>query len=635
MPKKITEEGVEQAVTTDVPDFTAKRKRKTKKGARIGTEEVREALEILQRYKSGKANLERKVVDNEQFWKLQHWSFMRSKSEQKQLEPTSAWLFNAIANKHADAMDNFPMVNVLPREESDTLTAKTLEDVIPAIFEQNHFEQTYSDTWWYKLKTGTGVYGVFWDNALGNGLGDISIRKVDLLNLFWEPGITDIQKSRNFFHVELRDNDLLEDEYPELKLDSSPSVQLAEYIYDDSIDTSDKSAVVDWYYKKNIEEEDADGNKYTRTVLHYCKFVNDTVLYASENEEDYKSRGFYDHGLYPFVFDVLYPMEGTPAGFGYVDIMQSPQAYIDKLDQAIIENALVSSRKRFFVRSDGSIDEEEMADLTKPFVHTDSSLGEDSIREINYHPLSNIYYNIKLGKIDELKETSGNRDFSQGSVANGVTAASAITALMEAGSKLSRDMLKSSYRADTNITYLVIELIRQFYDEPRVFRITGDINYSFLTFDNRTMRPQQMDFGSRLPIFDIKVVPEKQSTFSRMSQNELALQLYGQGFFTPENATPALACLEMMNFEGKNAVIQKVAEGQTLMAQIQQLQQQLMQLSAIVDAQNGTSLTQNMGAAIQGQEPERNGTPKAVNLDTNKTLAQKSKEMAASQASPR
>ena len=43
-----------------------------------------------------------------------------------------------------------------------------------------------------------------------------------------------------------------------------------------------------------------------------------------------------------------------------------------------------------------------------------------------------------------------------------MTAASAIAALQEAGSKLSRDMIKDSYNAHAQVVLLVIELVRQF-----------------------------------------------------------------------------------------------------------------------------------------------------------------------------
>ena len=215
----------------------------------IGKEQIAEANQTLLRYKEGKANLERKIIDNEQWYKLRHWECMRG--EKKDIQPTSAWLFNCIANKHADAMDNFPAPNILPREEDDKAEAEMLTSIVPVILDQCEFEQTYSDVWMYKLKTGTGVYGVFWDKAKLNGLGDVSIRKIDLINLFWEPGITDIQESRNLFHADLVDNDLLVSAYPRLegKLGGS-TFSIAKYIYDDTVNTDNKSVVVDWYYKK-------------------------------------------------------------------------------------------------------------------------------------------------------------------------------------------------------------------------------------------------------------------------------------------------------------------------------------------------------------------------------------------------
>lgn len=562
---------------------------------KINKEQVLEAMSTLQRYKGGKANLENRIVDNEEWYKIRHWQMIGKKHEDTDLYPSSAWLFNSIANKHADAMDNYPEPAILPREEGDKGEAETLTSILPLIMEQNDFESTYSDAWWYKLKNGTGVYGIFWDPTKHNGLGDISIKQIDLLSLFWEPGVNDIQNSRNLFSVELWDNDVLEERWPQLKnhLGGGDTI-VRQYIYDDTVDTSDKSMVVDWYYKKTSEAGD---------VLHYCKFCGDTVLYASEDDPNYADRGFYDHGLYPFVFDPLFIVEGTPAGFGYIDIMKSPQLYIDKLDQLILKNALMSSKKRFFIRNDGSINEEEFANWDNDFVHVDgANLGEDSIREIQTSAISSIYVQIKQLKVDELKETSGNRDFSQGSTTSGVTAASAIAALQEAGSKLSRDMLKSAYRAYAQICRFAIELIRQFYDEPRYFRILGENGMQrFIAYTNDGIRPQAQgtafgqEMGYRLPEFDVKIKAQKSSAFSKLSQNELAKELYGAGFFNPQLADQALVTLDMMDFEGKQQVMAKIAQNGTLYQQVLQLQAQVAKMAQIIDMANGTNLSQMVG----------------------------------------
>ena len=540
--------------------------------ARIGVEQIREANNTLQKYKQGKANLEQRIIDNEQWYKLRHWECMRDKKQQ--VQPTSAWLFNSLANKHADAMDNFPSPNILPREEGDKGEAEMLSSIIPVILEQNDFEETYDNVQDYRLKSGTGVYGIFWDNEKMNGLGDISILKADLINLFWEPGITDIQRSRHLFHVELADNDLLEQEYPQLrgKLSSS-SIDLSKYVYDDTVDTSTKSAVVDWYYKKR---------QNGRNVLHYCKYVNDVVLFATENDPEMAERGWYDHGQYPFVFDPLFSMEGTPCGFGYIDVGKDTQAYIDRANQAIMQNMLANAKPRHFIRSDGSVNEAEYADITKDFIHVDGSLGQDSILPVQGKPLNNVYIEVLHDKIDELKETTGNRDISTGGTTSGVTAASAIAAMQEAGSKLSRDNNKASYRAFRKVVLMVIELIRQFYDLPRCFRIIGENGTArFVEYSNANLQPQMqgiemgVDMGYRLPLFDVEITAQKASPYSKMSQNELALQFFGAGFFNPQMSDQALACLEMMDFDRKQGIMQRIAQNGMMYKAAMMMQQQM------------------------------------------------------------
>ena len=533
----------------------------------IGQEQLHQAQVILNRYKEGKANLERRVVDNEQWYKLRHWECMRGHGK-NQVEPTSGWLFNAIASKHADVMDNFPSPNVLPREEGDKAEAKLLSSILPVVLEQSEFEQVYDEVNDYKLKAGTGIYGVFWDPDASGGLGDVAIKKVDILNLFWESGITDIQQSSNVFHIQLVSNQALKEQYPQLahKFAGPPSEPVgSKYLYDDRVDTTDKSAVVDWYYKKQ---------QGGRTVLHYCKYVGDQVLFATENEPEYFERGWYDHGLYPFVFDPLFRMAGTPCGFGYIDVAKSAQEYIDRGNQAILMNLLVNARPRHFIRSDGAVNEEEYGDLSRDFVHVEGGLGQDSILPIQSTGLSEVYLAVLNGKVDELKEVTGNRDISTGGTSSGVTAASAIAAMQEAGSKLSRDSNKAAYRAFRKLCLMVIELIRQFYALPRCFRIMGQQGAAeFIQYSNAGLLPRDqgiqmgVSLGSRVPLFDISVSAQKQSAYSRMSQNEMALQFYSAGFFDPRNAQQALLCMDMMDFDRKDMVMQQISRNAQLYQQ--------------------------------------------------------------------
>ena len=543
----------------------------------IGAEEVARAEQILQKYKVGKAALDQRLVDNELWFRMGHWKNYQNPMMEGKPQPSSGWLFNSIANKHADAMDNYPAPNVLPRAPDDEQTARVLSSVLPVVLEQADYEQVYSDTWWRKLKQGTGVKGVFWDPEQRGGVGEITVRPMNLLMLYWEPGVDDIQASPNFFSLSLEDTDQLTERWPQLEGHSTSALEVPHYLHDGGLDTNGKSVVVDWYYKKR--------NAEGRRVLHYCKFCNGVVLYASENDPEYAERGFYDHGQYPFVFDPLFVEEDSPAGFGYIDVMKECQTAIDKMNHAMDENVLLSSKQRNLMTDASGVNEEELADFSRDIVHVVGRLGDDSFRPLQTTGLQGNSLSYRNSRIEELKEISGNRDMTQGGTAGGVTAASAIAALQEAGSKLSRDMLKSAYRAFAKVCYLIMDLMRQFYDEERVFRIIGETGRSeFVHFSGAALRAQALpgvggvELGSREPIFDIVVSAEKKSTFSRLSQNETAKECYQLGFFAPRNADAALAALEMMDFEGIEKVRQRVRQNGTLAQRLEQLQSQLVQL---------------------------------------------------------
>ena len=301
---------------------------------------------------------------------------------------------------------------------------------------------------------------------------------MNLLMLYWEPGVADIQDSPDFFSLSLEDTAQLTARYPQLAGHTAGVLDVPRYIHEDGADTASRSVVVDWYYKRPDESG--------RMVLHYCKFCNGVVLYASQNDPALTQRGLYDHGQYPFVFDPLFMEEDSPAGFGYIDVMKDCQTAIDQMNHAMDENVLLSARQRYVLSDTAGVNEEELADLSRDIVHVVGRLNDDSFRPLQTAGLQGSSLSYRQSRIEELKEISGNRDMTQGGTTGGVTAASAIAALQEAGSKLSRDMLKSAYRAFSRQCYLMIELMRQFYDEQRIFRIVGPSGENqFLPFSQR------------------------------------------------------------------------------------------------------------------------------------------------------
>ena len=593
----------------------------------IGSEQLKQFTEILRKYHAGKAVTERRIVASENWWKLRNTT-----EEQKVTKigadggftATSGWLHNVIVSKHADTMEAFPEPNILPRESMDRNEAQILSSIIPCVLEHNRFEQTYSDNAWQKLKTGTGVYKVVWDSQKLHGLGDISVERCNLLNLYWEPGVTDIQKSRYFFHTELFDKDVIEQLYPQVKDKlKGQSFVSTRFLYDDTVSTENKCTVVEVYYHKFV-----DG----KNTLQYCKYVDDQVLYATENEMEpiadavtgqvkppMAISGLYDHGKFPYVFDALYPIEGSPCGYGYVDICRNPQTVIDLLNTSFVKNAMVGATPRYFRRQDGGVNAEQFLDLSQPLVDVSGNLNEDALRRIEHNSLDGNYIQVLDRTIQELRETSGNTETATGSTSSGVTAASAIAALQEASGKGSRDSTLAAYRAFTQIVDLCIELIRQFYNLPRQFRIVGENGAQrFVTYTNAQLVPQHQgmlhgqDMGYRLPVFDIKVSAQKKNVYTKVAQNELALQFFKMGFFNPQMTDQTLMCLEIMDFDGKDEILQKVSQMGTMHQKLVQYMQLALSYAQMVDPQNAERIAQDvmmtMGGAqqsgmLRGAEP--------------------------------
>jgi hypothetical protein len=302
----------------------------------------------------------------------------------------------------------------------------------------------------------------------------------------------------------------------------------------------------------------------------------------------------------------------------------------------VLETSMLNTKRRYFASKGVNIDVKQLLDNSQPIVEVEGSANNlaDKLVEMRPRELSGIYPNIAQMKVDEMKDVTGNRDVNSGGTGSGVTAASAIVALQETGNKTSRDSIDASYRAYVKLNTFCIELIRQFYDETRSFRITGapeapqgapmgapnamgqempvemqngapaqnlgapqHDGYHFVNFNNKGLRDQVTGIDSqgnemfRHPTFDLQIKAQKKNPFSKEAQNQLAIELFRMGAFNPQMADASLTALSLMDFEGIEEVRERVQQGQTLFAQVQQLQQQLMQMQMM----------------MQGGAPERNG----------------------------
>ena len=556
----------------------------------VDRERIQELNQILQKYKAGKARLDERVKSAENWWKMRNQFEEAKVTDPKNsgFRAATAWLHNTITQKQAAAMEAYPEAVIYPQEEGDKVEAWALSKIIPVILRKGDFENVYAENEWQKAKMGTGVYKVVWDRNLHNGMGDIAVRRKDLLTVFWEPGVNDIQDSRYLFDVELEDNELLLEKYGDIlkREDLGEGFRPEKMPTEEAVYYENKSPVVDCYYKRG-------------GLLHMVKYTGEKVLYATENDPMRYNRGLYRHGLYPYVFDALFPVEGSPAGYGYIDIEANCQTRIDLLNTGLTRNAVSGSNPRYFARSNGGINEEEFLNVENTLVHYTGSLNKEDVFPIQTPAMNSAHLSYQETLINELRECSTKTETMAGTGSGGVTSAKGVLALQNAAMRTSRASSAGSYRAFRKIVYMVIEDIRQFYDTPRQFRILGENGVPYyIRYDNRFLKEQPgmviggIQLPPHSPEFDIEVQAERQSADTKAMQNELMLNFYNLGMLNPVNADMAITALSGMDFKGKDELIAKIDRSRTLEIQLRKWQEAASALAAQKDQALGQQLAQ-------------------------------------------
>ena len=122
--------------------------------------------------------------------------------------------------------------------------------------------------------------------------------------------------------------------------------------------------------------------------------------------------------------------------------------------------------------------------------------------------------------------------------------------------------------------------------------------------------------GYRLPVFDIKVSAQKKNVYTKVSQNELALQFFQHGFFNPQMTDQTLMCLEIMDFDGKDGIMQKVAQMGTMYQKLLWYMQQALTLAQVADPAAAEMIAQDIMQTLGGgAAPMKGGNAKLFQSD--------------------
>lgn len=508
-----------------------------------------------------------------------------------QLQTLKSTLNNCVA----DQMDNLPEAVMLPETPEMQNTAEDLTDVVRFVLAQNHYEGLHRRRVEDCFITGTSVTQIAWDADMDSGRGNVALVRWPVEAFLWDPVAEDIQDARALIKVSWHPLSWYVARYP----DRAKYVGAEEYAHngvgvpdawaDKQFGDEDRAMLMEYWYRRY----DAKTRRYRVNVAY---IAGGALL---EHAED-----VYDHGMYPFVLDVFTHIEGLPVGNGMIHEFVPMMRYINRYYHYLDESMRMSSKVRLLVRRTAKIDNDALTDWQKNIIEGES-IDDDSVRWFQSAPLTGAASSVAVQFQTDMKQDSGQNQFTRGETAGGVTAASAIAALQEAGGKITRlrtSVLNEGFRQIAN---QIMWLVSQFYTEDKTRLITGK--------DGR-QRSVNMSAGHLFgagrkgamppPPYTVQVQVQRRNPMRVQAQNELFMQAYamaaqgGQQF-------PLEVLFEMMQVDGKERVaeaLQKAGQEQQIMqeaaARLEQMGQEnealkemVMNLQQALETQDDTSRT--------------------------------------------
>ena len=537
-----------------------------------------------------------RLTANEKIYLGDHWSDTGSDSNEPQ--PVMPIIFSTIENIQADLMDEYPEAVVTPESSNDEKIGKILTRVVAQNHEACDYLYEYNDLIHDLLVGGYMVQEVGWDPNLNYGFGGAYIRCVSNKNIMFDPLCANIQDGRAVFKIERLPTSWFRQHYPDYAEYFSGGSDLVpddHFSFGTEIESKETNYMI--LLEAWIRTYDAENHKYS---VHMLQIAGGQLL---ENSYIEKPEGYFMHGMYPFVCTPLYKIKGSPFGRGIVDMFKNPQQYSDKINQILLKNALTAGTNRILVQK-GSADLDEIRDFSKQIIEVSNISG---ITWFQDRPLPAFLMNYMINMQNSIKEESGSNDFSRGNTTGGVTAASAITALMDASSKRSRKEAQVIHNGFAQAVRMELEVEREFETETRTVEITVMGEKQSLSIQEGFFKDVQNGYD-RLPVeFRVSIKPARESRFTNLSNNELILQI--MTMYQGRTINPAIL-MEAMNFEGKDIVLEKLKASQqqsieALQGQLAEAQRQ-NQMLAEENASMSSAVNEmqmSVGGGQQAQAP--------------------------------
>ena len=423
---------------------------------------VSEAYRFLRIFMDGCKDYHQKVRDNRDIVRMKDpyqdtGKKMEGEPRMLQLQTLKSTFNNCVA----DQLDNMPEASLLPERPGLESVAEDMSDVVRFVFNQNGYEELHRRRV-EDYFICTALTQIIWDADMDGGKGNVAIDRWPIENFLWDPQEPDIQNARALIKFTWHPRSWFAAHYPDkAQYIGSDDAEYDEHSLNSALTSisgdEDRAMLLEYWYRKY----DAKKHRYTINV----------AMLAGGALLDHKTN-VYDHGMYPFVMEPFNYIEGQPVGDGLIDQLAPMMRYVNRYAHYIDENTRMAAKNRLLVRKNAQLDMDALTDFDQNIIEG-ANIDDESVRWMQSKPLNNMAAQQMLQFQTDIKQDSGQSQWTRGETAGGVTAASAISALQEAGGKITREHTLMLNQGFKKIVEQVLWLVCQFYTNRQEQMITG------------------------------------------------------------------------------------------------------------------------------------------------------------------
>jgi hypothetical protein len=498
--------------------------------------------------------------------------------------PVLNYCFGLIESVVPRLTDSTPEVLVMPRRDPTNVPlAKMLGYGHEHIWYVNKMDAQLKSFIRMGMKYGTSILKTIWDPDAFDGMGEVTYKVVHPMNFYPDPRAYSVAEMDFCFMVVKKPLEFFLRRWPEkgklVSPDDDATTDTERVQGSDRISTEQVATLKEYWFR------DEEG--------HVCcmYFAGEIVLQVigGELDADKKGEPVYRHNKFPFSRFCDYELDKHFWGVGEVELVMLLNRLINSFEAQIIDNTRLMANTEWVVNKlmSGLREEDAWMFDSKPgnviFSHNG---GVDKVpgMPVPAHIPRHIEFLVSA-----MEQILGIHDVAQGKRPVGVRAASGIIALQEAANIRIRQKAKSLEDALEDAAEQATHLMLEYYDEPRMVRVTGfkvpialnvrqllnkqllragvaagmvpltpeQVNMGMVPSPEQTGMPQEEYMGKlhqdlKYPDFDVIVKVGPSVPYSQALLYEQSKEFYQLGIIDRQ------AVLDVTNFPGKEDILRRM-----------------------------------------------------------------------------